>query len=641
VTESASLLEEFPLIASEAVGWDPSQVSSGSGKKMKWRCSLGHEFLSVVYNRTRKNHGCPFCSGRQLLLGFNDLQTKFPEVASQAYGWDPSKLAPASGKKMKWKCLLGHVWEERVGNRTVKGYGCPFCSNQRVWPGFNDLESKFPEVASQAYGWDPKLVAPFSGQTYEWKCSVGHIWKSKVVNRTSRGDGCSVCSNHQVEPGFNDLLTSNPALAKEAFGWNPSETSRASNKVKTWKCNFGHTYESAVSSRSQGSGCPYCAGKKVEPGFNDLKTKDSKLASEALEWDPNKYTKSSNKIMTWQCSLGHVWKARINARTQGTGCPYCAGKKVQKGFNDLMTTNPLLASESIGWDPSTVTANSHSKRKWMCDLQHVYEATVANRSRGTSCPYCSKQKVLAGFNDFATRYPDLVAYVDGWDPSNVVAGSNKKFMWRCELGHSYDSSIQDRVSSKGCPICLNKRVLSGFNDLLTKFPAISEQANGWDASKVLPGSEKRKSWKCSEGHVWTSPIYHRTSKNGTGCPTCAKTGFDPNDDGYLYFLRHESWEMLQIGITNVPDDRLRRHRRLGWEVLELRGPMDGLATQNLETSLLRMLRARGAKLSPKEVVGKFDGYSEAWIESTYPVVSLTSLIEDLRDFEKTKESKRS
>ena len=61
--------------------------------------------------------------------------------------------------------------------------------------------------------------------------------------------------------------------------------------------------------------------------------------------------------------------------------------------------------------------------------------------------------------------------------------------------------------------------------------------------------------------------------------------------------------------------------------------MDGLSAQEYETSILRMLRKNGAELSPEEVAGKFDGYSEAWIESSFPVNSLRELISLTNDFE--------
>jgi hypothetical protein len=91
--------------------------------------------------------------------------------------------------------------------------------------------------------------------------------------------------------------------------------------------------------------------------------------------------------------------------------------------------------------------------------------------------------------------------------------------------------------------------------------------------------------------------------------------------------------MFQIGITNIPDDRLGDHKKLGWEVLEIRGPMDGHLTQRWETAILRMLKAKGADLSNKEIAGKFDGYSEAWSKSTFPVESIIELMRLTEEFE--------
>ncbi len=101
----------------------------------------------------------------------------------------------------------------------------------------------------------------------------------------------------------------------------------------------------------------------------------------------------------------------------------------------------------------------------------------------------------------------------------------------------------------------------------------------------------------------------------------------------IYFLVHHDWEMYQIGITNVPDNRLRDHKKLGWALLELRGPMDGHLTQQWETAILRMLKAKGADLSNSKIAGKFDGYSEAWSKSTFEVKSIKELMELTEEFE--------
>jgi len=91
--------------------------------------------------------------------------------------------------------------------------------------------------------------------------------------------------------------------------------------------------------------------------------------------------------------------------------------------------------------------------------------------------------------------------------------------------------------------------------------------------------------------------------------------------------------MYQVGITNIPRKRLKVHSNLGWELLELRGPMDGHLTQQWETAILRMLKAKGADLSNDKIAGKFDGYSEAWSKSTFEVSSIKELMRLTEEFE--------
>jgi hypothetical protein len=96
--------------------------------------------------------------------------------------------------------------------------------------------------------------------------------------------------------------------------------------------------------------------------------------------------------------------------------------------------------------------------------------------------------------------------------------------------------------------------------------------------------------------------------------------------------------MLQIGITSHPESRLGEHIRNGWVVIEVRGPMDGLLTQQWETDILRMLRSKGADLSNSKIAGKFDGYSEAWSKATFVAKSIKQLMQLTEDFEEEKQT---
>jgi hypothetical protein len=239
--------------------------------------------------------------------------------------------------------------------------------------------------------------------------------------------------------------------------------------------------------------------------------------------------------------------------------------------------------------------------------------------------------VLSGFNDLATLNPLIANQALDWNPSEFAQWSHQLVTWKCDLGHIYKARIADRSSGDGCPFCIGKKVLAGFNDLGTKNANLARQAFGWDPKTVTEFSNKSFMWQCEEGHKWKSSVNHRS--NGRGCPSCAKSGFDPNIEGFLYFIRHEQWQMFQIGITNFPDDRLNKHKSSGWDVIELRGPMDGHLTQELETSMLRMLKTKGADLSNDKIAGKFDGYSEAWSMTTFDVKSIKELMKFAEEVE--------
>ena len=371
--------------------------------------------------------------------------------------------------------------------------------------------------------------------------------------------------------------------------------------------------------------------KKAKPS---LAKTHPKLAKEADGWDPRDVTSGSHKRLKWKCLNGHKYLSGVSDRARGTSCPFCSNSKVLAGFNDLKTKFPTIAKQADGWDPRTVISGSHKKLKWNCPKGHKYEASVKSRTISKSnCPICSNQKVLAGFNDLKTKFPSIAKEADGWDPMTVVAGSNKKLSWKCSEGHRFQAVPNDRTSRVyNCPICSNHKVLAGFNDLKTKFPSIAKEADGWDPRTIIAGSNKKFSWICSDGHKYSMVANLRTSR-GSGCPTCAETGFDPNADGFLYFIQHPDWQMFQIGITNYPDDRLGRHRRLGWKTLEIRGPMDGHLTQQWETAILRMLKAKGADLSNSKIAGKFDGYSEAWSKNKFPVKTIKELMRLTEEFE--------
>ena len=183
----------------------------------------------------------------------------------------------------------------------------------------------------------PQNVTYGTRDEYWWQCEKGHRWQAPVKSRTS-GRGCPYCTTRRLQPGVNDFASAFPTLAAQ---WHPTKNNALrpeqvaanSNRSVWWQCEQGHTWRAPVGRRVQfATGCPYCTGRKVLPGFNDLASLEPQVAA---QWDterngslrPDQVTVGSGKRVWWRCEEGHVWKAKVYSRTgkMRTGCPVCAG----------------------------------------------------------------------------------------------------------------------------------------------------------------------------------------------------------------------------------------------------------------------------------------------------------------------------
>ena len=621
----------------------------------------------------------------KLIPGNNDLATVNPALAAELV--EPAlaeTVAAGSGKKLAWFCdgtdQVPHPryeWPAIVGDR-VRGSGCPVCSGNAVFVGFNDLATVDPDLAAELV--EPALaetVTAGSTKKLDWFCDgtneVPHPryeWPA-IVGFRVRGSGCPVCSGNAVFVGFNDLATVDPALTAELVDPGLAKTSTAgADKKFLWFCDGTddvlhprYEWSSSVGERMRGRGCPVCSGHAVFVGFNDLTTVNPALAAELVDPSLAETVKEfSGKKLAWFCDgtdeVPHPrreWSAKVADRSKGDGCGVCSGNAVFAGFNDLATVNPGLTAELV--EPAlavTVAEFSGKKLAWFCDgtnevphPRYEWSAKVASRSIGNGCAVCSGKAVLVGFNDLATVNPALAAeLVEPALAATVTKFSGKKLAWFCdgtnEIPHprrEWSVSVNDRSRGIGCAACSGKAALAGFNDLATVNPALAaELVDPSLAATVTAGSKTKLRWFCDgtdkvphSRYEWSANINNRS--NGTGCAVCAVTGFDPSEPGWLYFLRHDAWGMQQIGITNDPDDRVGEHRRSGWELVDIRKYDNGALCAATETAALDALKTRGANLGQPGIDRKFSGYTEAWSTATLELEGLPQLLKWVNDDE--------
>ena len=278
-----------------------------------------------------------------------------------------------------------------------------------------------------------------------------------------------------------------PELVCEWSGRNASvkvtEITFGSKKKYWWIGKCGHEWQASPRSRHAGEGCPYCAGMRVLEGFNDLASVRPDLVDEwSLENEPlkpNEVNAQSHRKVKWKGRCGHEWVAEIRARVRGTGCPYCSNNKILPGFNDLATVHPELAKEwsprNLPWTPDQAPAGANRMVWWRCDKGHEWQTLISTRAGGSKCPYCSGIKLLKGFNDLKTRFPQLA---DEWSdknlpllPEDINEKSRLNVWWKCgECGYEWKSVVYTRVHGGSCPVCAARKVSPGIMDRFMKAP---------------------------------------------------------------------------------------------------------------------------------------------------------------------------
>lgn len=250
---------------------------------------------------------------------------------------------------------------------------------------------------------------------------------------------------------------------------------------------------------------------------------------------------------------------------------------VLKGFNDLETIYPELCREwhptkNLPLEPSQINSGTNKPYWWLGKCGHEWKGIVGNRVRGAGCSICAGKEVLAGFNDLASRYPELL---EEWD-------------------YSKNSHL--------------------------------------DPTKLILGSRERAWWVGTCGHKWNSKIQNR-SLSGSGCPKCSPGGFSSSEPGFVYFIQNPKLMAFKVGISNPTAirNRLTMFSRQGWSVIKTWDSESGLTILRVETKFFRWLRKE--KLIPrylsKSDMGIAQGHSETFSDSILTQAEVIAKIEEL------------
>lgn len=427
-----SLLDADPELAKEfdvrKNGITPDRISSSERNiNRHWVCSeCSYNWEATVDNRCRPNirSGCPLCANRVCIPGVNSLSVTNKKLASE---WHPTlngDLTPdlvvsGTNKDVWWLCRdCSHEWNVSINTRNSQGTGCPNCNGFR--------QKSFPEMVIYYY---LKSLIPSTLSKYKIEGNSEIDVFIPDLNLAIEYDGFNWHKDRYNEDKHKNYLLSNLKFIRiREEGLEPIEDFNCKNifvrggsradleRVIVKLLNFIKNL-SGLQNKD--------VDVNIERDNNAIrellssKVIDNSVASQypnlVVEWDfkkngslnPNNTPFSFNGKVWWLCKdWKHSFLATPNDRTakgRPTSCPYCKNQKVMSGFNDLLTTEPLIAREWLSStkfsSPTEVVFGSATPVTWECsDCSSTFTCPIDARTsvKARDCPKCTRKFALVG-----------------------------------------------------------------------------------------------------------------------------------------------------------------------------------------------------------------------------------------------------
>lgn len=301
----------------------------------------------------------------------------------------------------------------------------------------------------------------------------------------------------------------------------------------------------------------------------------------------------------------------------GQGCPKCGIIKrnnTQRGtLEDFIVRANKIHNNSYEYGKSLYT-KYHGKLIIGCRVHGEFIQSPAKHLSGQGCPICAKS--LMGNErmttaEFIARAKQIFGDTYDYSISKYIK-SDIKLDIICKTHGKFCMSPNNHLAGKGCSFCASARAGDiarlTLGEFISKANEVHNYRYTYPAAKYDGYHTPLKITCGVHGNFSQQPANHLL---GNGCPSCSRTGFDPNKTGHLYVLR--CGDMTKVGITNLQASKRasKISKSYGAEFVVIKEYKfeDGSIPDKLETLLLRSL-----KKSHKQPTARFEGHSECFYD---------------------------
>ncbi|ANZ52195.1 hypothetical protein Ahp2_13 [Aeromonas phage Ahp2] len=210
--------------------------------------------------------------------------------------------------------------------------------------------------------------------------------------------------------------------------------------------------------------------------------------------------------------------------------------------------------------------NARTRAVCRCDNGHEWTAAATNLiSNGQGCKKCAATGPKITEAAQLEKLAPIAAGRYTFTRIGEYLGSNKtRYAYTCLVcGHSGDANLCHLLIGRGCSACGKAEGDKKLTKPREERVAQLEAAATSGGYKVLAihgdGNVNKVRVECSClecGKEWSTPASGLIK--GTGCPTCSPCGYTPSEPGSLYVLVSHCGLAVKVGISNKPDQRLKR-----------------------------------------------------------------------------------
>jgi hypothetical protein len=481
-----------------------SSEYKSANNKLRWRCSMDHEWEATASSVQNKGTWCPICCydkvSSTLSLGLEEMQTLALERGGDCLS---TEYPRGNKKKIRWRCSEGHEWESTPAAVKHAGQWCPICSTglgERFCRGM--FEAIFSETFSKAR---PDWLRNSRGNLMEL-------------------DGYSEILGLAFEyHGVQHYKTTNFFHRKSPLErriQDDIEKKRLCEKNGVILFEIPHTVERALLQQFIYERCSALAVPIKEiPSINLAKVDyyPKRRLAEMQEFAALRggeclathYVTIVTPVM-WRCSQGHIWSCKFHyIKNKGQWCPECAGNK-KLTLNDVQT----LAQQRGGECLATRYSSTSEPLPFRCAEGHEWKARPVDiKHKNSWCPYCAGlvRLTLEVAQSEALKHGGLCL-------SENYVNIKTPLQWRCEKGHEWKNSLNGvRNQRQWCPYCAGKAKLT-----IELMQTIADLRGGKCLSDVYVNGSTKLKWCCAHGHQWLATP-DNVKNRGSWCPICARS----------------------------------------------------------------------------------------------------------------------